>query len=106
MDRYLWVMGVDPACQGRGVGGRLLQPVLARADEQGLPCYLETGSERNVAFYERRGFRVLRAGQPTGYPIHLWTMVRKAQQAGESKPAGPPAQDGRPPADVKAMKRG
>lgn len=73
---YLWVMGVDPACQGQGVGGRLMEPVLARADEQGLPCYLETESERNVAFYERRGFRVLRAGQPLGHPVRLWTMVR------------------------------
>ena len=37
---YLWALGVEPDRQRQGVGSRLLRPVLARADEAGVPCYL------------------------------------------------------------------
>jgi ribosomal protein S18 acetylase RimI-like enzyme len=73
---YLWALGVAPASQGQGIGGRLLQPVLARADAAGLPCYLETETERNVAFYRKHGFDVLTAGPPPGHELMLWTMAR------------------------------
>ena len=55
---YLEVIGLDDGFRGRGLGGRLLAPGLARADAQGLPCYLETSKPRNVAWYERLGFAV------------------------------------------------
>ena len=48
---YLWIIGVEPACQGKGIGGLLMQPVLARASAQGLPCYLETNNADNLPFY-------------------------------------------------------
>ena len=56
---YLWAIGVDPGSQGEGIGGRLLQPVLASASASGTPCYLETHNERNVRFYQKHGFRVV-----------------------------------------------
>ena len=31
---------------------------LARADQEDVPCFLETSNERNVAFYERFGFAI------------------------------------------------
>lgn len=73
---YLWLLGVAPAHQGRGIGSSLLRPLLARADETGLPCYLETQTEGNVAFYRRRGFAVLRE-MPLPYGIKIWTMLRE-----------------------------
>ena len=76
---YLWVLGVDPDAQGQGIGGRLLKPVLARADESGTACYLETETESNVGFYERRGFDVVHEGVVPGETIRLWTMLRKPQ---------------------------
>jgi GNAT superfamily N-acetyltransferase len=38
---YPVVLGVGPACQGQGIGSALIQPVLKRADADGVPCYLE-----------------------------------------------------------------
>lgn len=53
---YLTVLGVEPARQGQGVGGRLLGAMFDRLDRDGLPAYLDTTSAENVAYYQRRGF--------------------------------------------------
>lgn len=76
---YLWLVGVEPDAQGRGIGSRLIQPVLTRADEEGLPCYLETQTEWNVAFYQKRGFEVMTDGVVPDQGIRVWTMLRKAR---------------------------
>jgi predicted N-acetyltransferase YhbS len=55
---YLAVLGVDPAAQGEGLGSRLMQPMLERCDREGVPAYLESSKESNIAFYGRHGFRV------------------------------------------------
>lgn len=34
-----------------------MKPMLARIDEEGLPCYLETLDGANVPLYEHLGFR-------------------------------------------------
>lgn len=73
---YLMVLGVDPPGQGRGVGGALMQPVLARADREGLPCYLETAKEINVRFYSKHGFEVTVEDNIPGGPRY-WTMTRE-----------------------------
>ena len=73
---YLQFLGVDPPRQGQGVGTALMQPVLARADADGLACYLETAKARNLPLYQRQGFQiVLEADVPKGGP-HIWTMMR------------------------------
>jgi ribosomal protein S18 acetylase RimI-like enzyme len=81
---YLNVLGVHPDLQGRGFGSHLMQPVLSRCDEQGLPAFLETDTERNVMLYERHGFRVTEEfNLPDGGPP-MWLMWR------EPKPAAAP----------------
>ena len=55
---YLETMGVDPALQRHGLGGRLLEPVLAIADRDQVDCYLETADPRNAEYYARHGFLV------------------------------------------------
>lgn len=57
---YLATLGVTPEAQGKGLGSRLLQPVLQLCDADGLPAYLESSKESNIAFYARHGFRVTR----------------------------------------------
>ncbi len=73
---YLWVIGVDPQRQGRGIGGRLIESVLARASANGTACYLETGTESNVRFYERHGFQTVDAGQVPQLGVPVWAMLR------------------------------
>jgi ribosomal protein S18 acetylase RimI-like enzyme len=76
---YLMILGVDPPFQGRGLGGAIMQPVLTRADESALPCYLETAKERNVPFYRKHGFEVVHEGtMPLDGP-RFWTMRRQAK---------------------------
>ncbi len=74
---YLWALGVDPPYQGQGIGGMLIQPVLARADADGLPCYLETENPRNVPFYQKHGFKVMSEGEVTSHRLHIWSMLRE-----------------------------
>jgi len=74
---YLSTLGVEPPRQGQGIGGALIQPVLARADAEGLLCYVETEKERNLPFYRRHGFEVVvEDDMPNGGP-HFWTMRRE-----------------------------
>ena len=44
---YLALLGVDHDMQGQGVGSCILQPILARADAEQHPCYLETVEPRS-----------------------------------------------------------
>ena len=73
---YLWAIGVEPEHQGRGLAGSLMQPVLARADAEGLPCYLETHKETNVRIYQRYGFEVVAESGAAGHPGNIWAMIR------------------------------
>ena len=72
---YLGVLGVDPARQGSGVGSALLVPGLELCDREGLAAYLETGRERNLAFYGRHGFRVTESIRLPAGP-QVWLMRR------------------------------
>ena len=52
-------LGVTPEVQGEGIGTALMEHGHHRADELRLACYLETFSEANVRYYERRGYRTV-----------------------------------------------
>jgi ribosomal protein S18 acetylase RimI-like enzyme len=74
---YLWALAVDPSHQGKGIGGRLIRPVLQRADASGTACYLETEEEKNLVFYERHGFRVAAEGRVPRLGLPTWSMIRE-----------------------------
>jgi predicted N-acetyltransferase YhbS len=60
--------------QGRGLGRALVRHGLARARADGCPAFLETGTPRNVPFYESFGFQVVGEQQaPDGGPA-IWFM--------------------------------
>lgn len=78
-DEPMWFLdqiAVEPSRQGSGLGTILLHHCLGMADGAGQPAMLETGNPRNVAYYERFGFRVFAAEEaPDGGPV-LWFMRR------------------------------
>jgi len=73
---YLWALGVAPDHQGQGIGGDLLMPACAQAQEMGFPCYLETETEDNASFYAKRGFEVVCEEEFSESSFRLWFMVR------------------------------
>jgi len=74
---YLWALGVHPERQRRGIGGRLLQPVLALADREGMPCYLEASTERSAAFYQKSGFETRATHSVLDGRVPVWLMTRE-----------------------------
>ncbi|MCE0538224.1 GNAT family N-acetyltransferase [Kineosporia rhizophila] len=68
---YLGVLGTHPDHTGRGLGRAVMQAGLQRAAEAGLPAYLETATRRNVALYERSGWKVV---AEIDEPVPTWVM--------------------------------
>ena len=57
---HLQVLGTHSAAQGMGHGSRLLQVGIDRATKAGVPCYLESSNPKNIPFYKRYGFRIVK----------------------------------------------
>ncbi len=76
---YLKIMGVDPVFQGKGYAGTLLKAMLARTDEEHLPCCLNTQNEKNVSFYQHYGFELVEETTIPGTEVSNWAMLRKPQ---------------------------
>ena len=83
---YLGMVGTRPERQGQGLGQALLAIGTDQTDAAGLPCYLETGTEANVAFYSKRGFEVTGEGEAEGFTV--WAMVRQPQPPDEAPSSG------------------
>lgn len=73
---YLWTLGVEPASQGKGIGGMLLRAGLAQVDIAQMTCYLETMNAANVPLYEHFGFAVAGEGTIPDSDVHTWSMIR------------------------------
>jgi len=56
---YLMVIGVEPEFQQQGIGSRLMQEGLAKADDEKLECFLETVTPEDVRFYKKHQFEVV-----------------------------------------------
>jgi GNAT superfamily N-acetyltransferase len=74
---YLATLGTDPEAQGQGIGSALMRPVLEHCDAEGWPAYLESSKERNIPFYSRHGFAVVREVPLPGGGPSIWTMWRE-----------------------------
>ena len=73
---YLAILGTDPEFQRAGAAGAALAPVLERCDTEGLPAYLETQKEANIAYYARHRFELVQKIEIAGCPP-IWTLFRQ-----------------------------
>ena len=75
--QHLAFMGVEPELQGRGYASTLLKTILARINEERLPCYMETHNQKNMPLYEHYGFEVVEEGTIPGTVTGHWAMLRQ-----------------------------
>ena len=73
---YLTAIGVDPSFQGKGYGTLLINNIKEESDQLGHDLYLETESEENVTFYEKRGFHMLQKVHLEKLGVPIWQMLR------------------------------
>jgi ribosomal protein S18 acetylase RimI-like enzyme len=57
---HLGPVGVLPSHQGEGIGTKLLSRFCQEVDACLSPAYLETDTDKNVRFYERFGFEIVK----------------------------------------------
>ena len=74
---YCMCFVVAPERQGRGVGSRLIRPVLAELDARHIPLYLETHKAVNVELYRHLGFRMADVSSIPGTNITQYAMLRE-----------------------------
>lgn len=73
---YLEFLATEPHLRGKGFGSALIVPVLQRCDDEGLPAYLESSKEQNLAFYRRFGFEVTEELRAAPGAPPCWRMWR------------------------------
>jgi GNAT superfamily N-acetyltransferase len=69
---YLGVLATHPEQRGKGLASTVLQPEIALADEAAIDCCLETSTEANRRFYEKRGFTEAVTVEVLGGPPTWW----------------------------------
>lgn len=79
---YLWILGVAPAQQGRGLGAALLRALNQRAARDGVPCFLKTDKPSSVRLYERHGYVVQRSGKVPQLGFDMWFMKQPVPGGG------------------------
>lgn len=78
---YLWGLSVDPKKQKTGSGTALLKYLLQKTDAEKMPVYLETHKKQNVAYYEKRGFRLIHTDIVPKHGLDFWCMLHEPESA-------------------------
>ncbi len=74
---YLFTIAVRPRAQGKGLGRKLIQPVLDACDREAVPAYLENSNPDNSGFYGACGFERTTMIHPTPDAEPLEAMLRR-----------------------------
>lgn len=82
---YLYVFVTMPEFRGKGLGSKIMRPMLEYLDEHNQDCYLETLSSINVEIYKRYGFELKEEVKVPNTDLTLYAMLRTAKINTESK---------------------
>ncbi len=55
----LFILGIAPSFQGKGLGSKLVRKLSEHADHEGVPCFLETSNFENIDFYKNLGYSLI-----------------------------------------------
>lgn len=74
------MVAVSSEARGMGVGKRLMENVMEKADREGMPCYLESSKgQPNITIYQRMGFELIKEIECAegGDVCKLYCMIRQ-----------------------------
>ena len=78
---YLYILGVHPDVQGRGLGSALMRPVLDRCDAEGVPAAATVYTSTVVRWLQRSGFAVTHSTRTAvDHELPIWTLVRQPRR--------------------------
>jgi predicted acetyltransferase len=77
---YLYAFVTVPECRSKGLGSKIMKPMLKYLDENNQDCYLETLLPVNVTIYKRYGFELKEEIKVPNTDLTLYAMLRKANK--------------------------
>ena len=80
---YLYVFVTMPEFRGKGLGSKLMRPMMDYLDQHKQDCYLETLLPINVEIYKKYGFELKEEVKVPGTDLILYAMLRTAKTAEE-----------------------
>jgi GNAT superfamily N-acetyltransferase len=75
---YLYVFVTMPESRGKGLGSKIMRPMLKYLDEHNQDCYLETLLPINVDIYKKYGFELKEQVKVPNTDLTLYAMLRTA----------------------------
>lgn len=81
---YVSIMAVLPTEQGKGHASRLMKAINRIADAEGVPLFLDCGSEKNVAVYKKMGYVVVEQQTCAATEDDLVTVYAMVREPGAS----------------------
>ncbi len=77
---YLQLVALDSSLKGSGAFRQLVEPILARLEQEKMPVLLDTHDKSNVSLYEHFGFHLEREHHAkSGAPIVQYSMIKRCE---------------------------
>lgn len=76
---YLYAFVTIPEHRGKGLGSKIIKPMMDYLDQNNQDCYLETLLPINVKIYNKYGFELKEEVKVPGTELVLYAMLRKAK---------------------------
>ena len=76
---YLFAFVTMPEFRGKGLGSKIIRPMLNYLDAHHQECYLETLSPTNVEIYKKYGFELKEEVKVPNADLILYAMLRPAK---------------------------